>query len=142
MSVPEVVSADVSSVEMSDSDDDEDDDSKEDPTIVSAKGSLGYECMNCGIDESDIWRRAPGDTDKRRKLHRFVLCDDCGMYWLKYGTMKQLNDAGTARRGRGRPAANFVDRKLSNYNFANIYFQQAHFVLQQQEVKPWESESV
>jgi hypothetical protein len=64
------------------------------------------------------------------------------MYWLKYGTMKQLNDAGTARRGRGRPAANFVDRKLSNYNFANIYFQQAHFVLQQQEVKPWESESV
>jgi hypothetical protein len=112
LSVPEVTSADASSAELSDSDSDDSEDGKEDPTIVSAKGSIGYECMNCGTDESSIWRRAPGDTDKRRKLHRYVLCDGCGTYWLKYGTMKQITDSPIARRGRGRPA-NFVDRKLS-----------------------------
>ncbi|GAB5590639.1 putative PHD type zinc finger protein with BAH domain-containing protein [Umbelopsis nana] len=109
LSVPDVVSADASSTELSDSESDEEDESKEDPTIVSAKGSVGYECMNCGIDESDVWRRAPGDTDKRRKLHRYVLCDDCGVHWLKYGIMKPVNDTMGGRRGRGRPAANFVD---------------------------------
>jgi predicted RNA-binding Zn-ribbon protein involved in translation (DUF1610 family) len=104
------MSADTSSVELSDSES-EDEDAKEDPTIVSVKGSIGYECMNCGTDESDIWRRAPGDTDKRRKLHRYVFCDECGMYWLKYGTMKQVSDSLTGRRGRGRPASAALDRK-------------------------------
>lgn len=110
MSVPEITSADASSTELSDSDSDDNEEGKEDPTIVSSKTSIGHECMNCGTDESLIWRRAPGDTDKRRKMHRYVLCDDCGIYWLKYGTMKQIMDSPVVRRGRGRPA-NFVDRK-------------------------------
>ncbi|KAG2183834.1 hypothetical protein INT44_008845 [Umbelopsis vinacea] len=108
LSVPEITSADASSTELSDSDSDDNEEGKEDPTIVSSKTSIGHECMNCGTDESLIWRRAPGDTDKRRKMHRYVLCDDCGIYWLKYGTMKQIMDSPVVRRGRGRPA-NFVD---------------------------------
>ncbi|KAG2175457.1 hypothetical protein INT43_001104 [Umbelopsis isabellina] len=112
LSVQDSISADTSSVELSESES-EDEDSKEDPTIVSVKGSIGYECMNCGTDESDVWRRAPGDTDKRRKLHRFVLCDKCGVYWLKYGTMRQVSDSLASRRGRGRPANAALDPAAS-----------------------------
>lgn len=113
LSVQDSISADTSSVELSESES-EDEDAKEDPTIVSVKGSIGYECMNCGTDESDVWRRAPGDTDKRRKLHRYVLCDDCGVYWLKYGTMRQVGDSFAGRRGRGRPASAALDRKYNS----------------------------
>ncbi|RUS15605.1 hypothetical protein BC937DRAFT_92239 [Endogone sp. FLAS-F59071] len=72
--------------EASDSEDSEDE-SDSDPTIVPNRGAPreGYQCMNCGTMESHIWRRSPGDTDKKRKSPRKVLCDDCGVFWLKYG---------------------------------------------------------
>lgn len=138
MSVPEITSADASSTELSDSDSDDNEEGKEDPTIVSSKSSIGHECMNCGTDESLIWRRAPGDTDKRRKLHRYVLCDDCGIYWLKYGTMKQITDSSIVRRGRGRPA-NFVDRKCLNKSRFFFATRCINTCVHQQQRRRWES---
>ncbi|KAI9473792.1 MAG: hypothetical protein EXX96DRAFT_318024 [Benjaminiella poitrasii] len=57
-----------------------------DPTIVpsSAYAISSYKCANCGTHKSDIWRRTPTDLDRKKKIFIEVLCDDCGVYWLKY----------------------------------------------------------
>src|SRR4051794_28576010 len=84
-----------------DSDDGEDEEDA-DPTVVPLKGAPpeGYQCMNCGTMDSTVWRRSPGDTERRRRKFQKVLCDRCGVHWLKYGVMRTVSEAELKRRGR------------------------------------------
>ncbi|KAG0177656.1 putative PHD type zinc finger protein with BAH domain-containing protein [Apophysomyces sp. BC1021] len=77
----------------------------DDPTIISPStyAKKTYQCMNCLTMESKFWRRSPSDIDRKRKIFRHVLCDECGIFWLKYGKMKPVPDSLAAARGRGRP---------------------------------------
>ncbi|KAF7722357.1 putative PHD type zinc finger protein with BAH domain-containing protein [Apophysomyces ossiformis] len=77
----------------------------DDPTIISPStySKKTYQCMNCLTMESKIWRRSPSDIDRKRKVFRHVLCDECGIFWLKYGKMKPIPESLAAVRGRGRP---------------------------------------
>lgn len=59
--------------------------------------------MNCLTEESKIWRRSPSDFDRKRKVFNEVLCDDCGIYWLKYAKTKPI----------------VVDKKHPNNNSGN-----------------------
>lgn len=62
-----------------------------DPTIVpKSTYKKSYQCMNCLTEESKIWRRSPSDFDRKRKVFNEVLCDDCGIYWLKYAKIKPI----------------------------------------------------
>ncbi|GAA5811821.1 hypothetical protein MFLAVUS_005266 [Mucor flavus] len=62
-----------------------------DPTIVpKSTYKKPYQCMNCLTEESKIWRRSPSDFDRKRKVFNEVLCDDCGIYWLKYAKIKPI----------------------------------------------------
>lgn len=68
-----------------------DSEEESDPTIVpKATYKKSYQCMNCLTDESKIWRRSPSDFDRKRKVFSKVLCDDCGIYWLKYAKTKPI----------------------------------------------------
>lgn len=68
-----------------------DSEEESDPTIVPrATYTKSYQCMNCFTDESKIWRRSPSDFDRKRKVFHKVLCDDCGIYWLKYAKTKPI----------------------------------------------------
>ncbi|KAI7894371.1 BAH domain-containing protein [Mucor mucedo] len=68
-----------------------DSEEESDPTIVPrATYTKPYQCMNCLTDESKIWRRSPSDFDRKRKVFNKVLCDDCGIYWLKYAKTKPI----------------------------------------------------
>ncbi|CAO3632632.1 unnamed protein product [Mucor hiemalis] len=64
-----------------------------DPTIVpkATYAKRAYQCMNCLTDESKIWRRPPSDFDRKRKIFHKVLCNDCGIYWLKYAQSKTIS---------------------------------------------------
>ena len=61
-----------------------------DPTIIPTS-KRKYECMNCLTEESKIWRRSPSDFDRKRKVFYKVLCNDCGIYWLKYAQSKYIS---------------------------------------------------
>jgi hypothetical protein len=50
--------------------------------------------MNCSTEESKIWRRSPSDFDRKRKVFNEVLCNDCGVYWLKYAKTKPVVRTG------------------------------------------------
>lgn len=81
---------------MTDVEDERDLDSEEeesDPTIVPkiTYAKKSYQCMNCLTDESTIWRRSPSDFDRKRKVFHKVLCNDCGIYWLKYAQSKFIS---------------------------------------------------
>jgi hypothetical protein len=81
---------------MEEAGDEHDVDSEEeesDPTIVPkiTYGKKSYQCMNCLTDESTIWRRSPSDFDRKRKVFYKVLCNDCGIYWLKYAQSKYIS---------------------------------------------------
>lgn len=79
------------------------------------------ECMNCGTSDSEIWRRYPGDSDKKRKSHRKLLCDKCGIYWLKYGFMRIIAEPPVAGK-RGRPSkAEIGKTKFFYYRSGMIY---------------------
>lgn len=68
-----------------------DSEEESDPTIVPrATYTKSYQCMNCFTDESKIWRRSPSDFDRKRKVFHKVLCDECGIYWLKYAKTKPI----------------------------------------------------
>ncbi|KAI7864258.1 hypothetical protein BDF14DRAFT_1835918 [Spinellus fusiger] len=87
---------------------DSDSDSEEtDLTVVptSTYTHNAYRCLNCHTTCSPLWRRPPSDTDRRRKEFSAVLCDACGVYWLKYGKNKPVSSEYLAanHRGRGRP---------------------------------------
>ncbi|KAL7318202.1 putative PHD type zinc finger protein with BAH domain-containing protein [Mucor circinelloides] len=64
-----------------------------DLTIVprSTYSSKPYQCMNCFTDQSRIWRRSPSDFDRKRKVFSKVLCNDCGIFWLKYAKIKPIS---------------------------------------------------
>lgn len=50
-----------------------------------------YQCMNCLTEQSRIWRRSPSDFDRKRKIFSKVLCNDCGIFWLKYAKTKPIS---------------------------------------------------
>ncbi|CAO3610805.1 unnamed protein product [Cunninghamella echinulata] len=102
--------------EINDNDDDDDDEEEEeeedteliDPTVI-PEASLPKDhplhCLNCSINQSDIWRRAPGDTHRNKKIVVNVLCNDCGIHWLKYGKKRPVPDVNqntNAKGSRGR----------------------------------------
>lgn len=58
--------------------------------------------MNCLTNESDIWRRSPSDIDRKRKVFKQVLCDDCGIYWLKYAKTKPISESTRKVNGQGQ----------------------------------------
>lgn len=64
-----------------------------DLTIVprSTYTSRTYQCMNCLTEQSRIWRRSPSDFDRKRKVFSKVLCNDCGVFWLKYAKTKPIS---------------------------------------------------
>ncbi|KAK4519548.1 asparagine synthetase [Mucor velutinosus] len=64
-----------------------------DLTIVprSTYASRNYQCMNCLTEQSRIWRRSPSDFDRKRKVFSKVLCNDCGVFWLKYAKTKPIS---------------------------------------------------
>ncbi|KAF1804464.1 PHD-zinc-finger like domain-containing protein [Mucor lusitanicus] len=64
-----------------------------DLTIVprSTYASRTYHCMNCLTEQSRIWRRSPSDFDRKRKVFSKVLCNDCGVFWLKYAKTKPIS---------------------------------------------------
>ncbi|KAL0095044.1 hypothetical protein F4703DRAFT_1821960 [Phycomyces blakesleeanus] len=88
---------------------DSEDDSEEETDLtvvpISSYEHANYRCTNCHTTESSIWRRPPSDTDRRRKEFKFVVCDLCGVYWLKYGKNMPITPECLAanNRGRGRP---------------------------------------
>ncbi|RCH95628.1 putative PHD type zinc finger protein with BAH domain-containing protein [Rhizopus stolonifer] len=68
-------------------------DEESDPTIIpKATYDESYQCMNCQTSDSAIWRRSPSDIDRKRKVFTEVLCDDCGIYWLKYAKTKPISE--------------------------------------------------
>ncbi|GAN02864.1 conserved hypothetical protein [Mucor ambiguus] len=64
-----------------------------DLTIVpkSTYATRTYQCMNCLTEQSRIWRRSPSDFDRKRKVFSKVLCNDCGVFWLKYAKTKPIS---------------------------------------------------
>ncbi|RCI02031.1 putative PHD type zinc finger protein with BAH domain-containing protein, partial [Rhizopus stolonifer] len=65
---------------------------EEDPTIVPRNTyDRGYQCMNCLTVESHTWRRSPSDIDRKRQVFNKVLCNDCGVFWLKYAKTKPIS---------------------------------------------------
>ncbi|CEP08262.1 hypothetical protein [Parasitella parasitica] len=64
-----------------------------DLTIVpkATYGTKPYQCMNCLTEQSRIWRRSPSDFDRKRKVFSKVLCNDCGIFWLKYAKTKPIS---------------------------------------------------
>ncbi|KAI8984636.1 hypothetical protein BDF20DRAFT_911713 [Mycotypha africana] len=75
-------------------DEDEAEDEDLDPTIIpktAVPPRKPYQCMNCLNTESRVWRRSPSDIDRRQKVFTKVLCDDCGVYWLKYAKIKPIS---------------------------------------------------
>ncbi|KAL9551192.1 hypothetical protein MBANPS3_004368 [Mucor bainieri] len=63
-----------------------------DLTIVpkSTYASANYHCMNCLTEQSRIWRRSPSDFDRKQTVFNKVLCNDCGVFWLKYAKIKPI----------------------------------------------------
>ncbi|KAL9540227.1 hypothetical protein MBANPS3_009807 [Mucor bainieri] len=63
-----------------------------DLTIVpkSTYASANYHCINCRTEQSSIWRRSPSDFIKKQPAFDKVLCNDCGVFWLKYAKMKPV----------------------------------------------------
>ncbi|KAI8385051.1 uncharacterized protein BYT42DRAFT_492613, partial [Radiomyces spectabilis] len=96
-----------------DSDSDVDSEEESDPTIVppSTYNKRSYQCANCMVTESPLWRRPPSDTDRKRKVFRTVLCNECGIYWLKYGKMKPVSEAAMAARSKGRQSKTTADEE-------------------------------
>ncbi|KAI9275307.1 hypothetical protein BY458DRAFT_507046 [Sporodiniella umbellata] len=73
---------------------DEDIDEESDPTIIPKHTyDVSYQCMNCLTSESLIWRRSPADMDRKRKVFTEMLCDHCGVYWLKYAASKPISES-------------------------------------------------
>lgn len=74
---------------------DQDRDSEEDadPTIVprATYAKKSYQCMNCFTHNSAIWRRSPSDFDRKRQVFNKVLCNECGIFWLKYAKTKPIS---------------------------------------------------
>ncbi|KAI8385709.1 PHD-zinc-finger like domain-containing protein [Blakeslea trispora] len=64
-----------------------------DPTIVprATYSTKSYQCMNCLTHKSHIWRRSPSDIDRKRQVFNKVLCNDCGIFWLKYAKTKPIS---------------------------------------------------
>ncbi|OBZ86246.1 Lid2 complex component snt2 [Choanephora cucurbitarum] len=64
-----------------------------DPTIVprATYSTKSYQCMNCLTHKSHIWRRSPSDIDRKRQVFNKVLCNDCGVFWLKYAKTKPIS---------------------------------------------------
>lgn len=56
--------------------------------------------MNCLTNESTIWRRSPSDIDRKRKVFKQVLCNDCGIYWLKYAKTKPISESVKRMNGQ------------------------------------------
>jgi DNA-directed RNA polymerase subunit RPC12/RpoP len=81
--------------DLQDDDQDTDRDTEEDadPTIVprATYAKKSYQCMNCLTHNSVIWRRSPSDFDRKRKVFNKVLCNDCGVFWLKYAKTKPIS---------------------------------------------------
>jgi hypothetical protein len=74
-------------------DQDRDTEEDADPTIVprATYTKKSYQCMNCLTHNSAIWRRSPSDFDRKRKVFNKVLCNDCGVFWLKYAKTKPIS---------------------------------------------------
>ncbi|KAL7309533.1 putative PHD type zinc finger protein with BAH domain-containing protein [Mucor circinelloides] len=65
----------------------------EDITIVaeSLYSSKPYQCMNCSTTLSEVWRRSLYSLGKKGKVLSKVLCNDCGVYWLKNAKARPLS---------------------------------------------------
>lgn len=61
-----------------------------DPTVVHVNTDVKatFSCNNCKTVDSTTWRRVPDDIDRKRKEFEEVLCNTCGLYWLKYNIMR------------------------------------------------------
>lgn len=66
--------------------------------------------MNCFTEESKIWRRSPSDFDRKRKVFNKVLCNDCGIYWLKYAKTKPVS----AERRSANSSSNTTPTMMAN----------------------------
>ncbi|KAL1923433.1 uncharacterized protein VTP21DRAFT_8413 [Calcarisporiella thermophila] len=77
----------------------------EDPTVAPSHWGSAHQCANCLTTTSTIWRRAPPDTIRKTASRRKpVLCDVCGMYWLKHGEPRPVeleSSKGKKNEGRG-----------------------------------------
>lgn len=86
----------------------EEEEEEADPTIVpkATYSKRSYQCMNCLTNSSKIWRRSPSDIDRKRKVFNKVLCDDCGIYWLKYAKTKPIPPEAKSNNGSNSSASN------------------------------------
>ncbi|CAO3599279.1 unnamed protein product [Absidia cylindrospora] len=120
---------DRNSVDRYDSSDDDNDDDDipvemmDDPSVIPfvaiSKKIEPIECHNCSTTQSTIWRRVPGDTDRKQKMFDRALCNDCGKHWLKYGkkrpvTSQTLEANGVSANVKMRGRA--MKRKHSQYD--------------------------
>jgi hypothetical protein len=62
------------------------------PATAASKDGRPFECNNCHVTRSRVWRRVPGDTDRKQKVFDRVLCDLCGTHWLKYAKKRPVNN--------------------------------------------------
>ncbi|KAI8889514.1 BAH-domain-containing protein [Backusella circina FSU 941] len=86
-----------------------------DPTVIPANGKKQYQCMNCQTNDSFRWRRPPSDTDRKRKQFKQVLCEECGVYWLKYSVKRPVGSGGSKpKRQLEDFEAPSIKRKKSN----------------------------
>ncbi|KAG1377651.1 hypothetical protein G6F61_006544 [Rhizopus arrhizus] len=97
-------------------------DEESDPTIVpkATYSERSYQCMNCLTNESDIWRRSPSDIDRKRKVFKQVLCDDCGIYWLKYAKTKPISELTRKVNGQGQISNNTPHTPHGRITMTNI----------------------
>ncbi|ORX47405.1 BAH-domain-containing protein [Hesseltinella vesiculosa] len=66
------------------------DDVDVDPNVIPTSAHFTPFCANCRATQSTQWRRCPGDLNRKRVVFDKVLCQDCGIYWLKYGLMRSV----------------------------------------------------
>jgi hypothetical protein len=84
-----------------------------DPSVIPLSGKKRYQCMNCQTEDSIRWRRSPSDTDRKRKQFKHVLCEECGVYWLKYSIKRPINNQ-KIKRQLENPETPMIKRKKSN----------------------------
>lgn len=66
------------------------------PATATSEDGRPFECNNCHVTKSKVWRRVPGDTDRKQKVFARVLCDLCGTHWLKYAKKRPVNNDGAS----------------------------------------------
>ncbi|KAK4517574.1 uncharacterized protein ATC70_000914 [Mucor velutinosus] len=86
--------------------DGEDLESENDPTIVPASvcTTKPYQCSNCLTKHSSIWRRSASNFNEKKRAFSNVLCDECGIYWLKHAENKPTSSGTRSANSAARPS--------------------------------------